>query len=90
MVYCLALTTFEQISPRERVDCELFYLAYISQTARDENQRSVDHPRWYELSTSECRLYEILITYFDEAEHSVSMEIVQPRKDKLKNALISK
>ncbi|KAI0690587.1 hypothetical protein BC835DRAFT_173148 [Cytidiella melzeri] len=35
------------ITPRERTDCELFYISYINQHGpRDEEERCQQHPRW--------------------------------------------
>lgn len=42
-----------QITAKERVDCELFYLSYINKHGPyDESSRKEHHPRYKELCTS--------------------------------------
>jgi len=44
------------ISPKERIDCELFYLSYIVQHGpKGEEERCREHPRWPDLCAKHGR-----------------------------------
>jgi hypothetical protein len=54
-----AFTAFHQISSRERTDCELFYLSYITKGGPASNEeRRREHPRWDDLCASPFFLFE--------------------------------
>ncbi|KAF7791340.1 hypothetical protein EIP86_002354 [Pleurotus ostreatoroseus] len=45
-----------KITQKERTDCELYYLSYVSKHGpADDDAKLVDHPRWRELCESEMR-----------------------------------
>ena len=81
-----------QISPRERTDCEIFYLSHIAKSGlASDDDRHREHPQWDALckSASDRNGDSYLGILLNPSEHGRPENIVAPKQDKLSNQLIS-